>query len=142
MLAHGQKAILEAGSAGRRIELKQVLLREDADLPTSFDAIICNSLLHHLDDPQVLWRSVQKFARRNAPIFVMDLTKPPTSLRAMELVREHAEKAPEQMKKGFFNSLQAAYRPEEVRMQLDNAVLPNFRVEVVSDRHMVIYGRA
>ena len=123
-----------------RIQLNQGLIGEDTFPDSSFDAVICNSLLHHLDKPEVLWDSIKSFAKPSAPVFVMDLTRPPSTLRAMELVREHAEGAPEQMRKDFFNSLLAAYRPEEVRTQLDNAGLSQLRVEVVSDRHMVIFG--
>jgi len=36
--------------------------------------------------------------------------------------------------------LLAAYRPDEVRQQLARAGLEDLTVEVVSDRHMIVWG--
>ena len=45
---------------------------------------------------------------------------------------------PEVLRRDFYNSLLAAYRPEEVREQLDRAGLKRLRVEAVSDRHWLV----
>lgn len=140
MLSFGHKAVEEAGLS-KQIELKQGLLNEGAFPPSSFDAVICNSLLHHLENPQTLWKSIKKITKAGAPVIVMDLTRPPTQEHARELVALHAEGAPELMARDFYNSLLAAFRLEEVRQQLDEAGLSKFHVEVVSDRHMLIFGR-
>lgn len=71
----------------------------------------------------------------------MDLTRPPTKKRAQELVILHAQGAPKLMARDFYNSLLAAFEPSEVRTQLDKASLSSLKVEVVSDRHIIIYGR-
>lgn len=140
MLKFAREAVLQEDLT-ERIQLNQCLIGEENFPDSSFDAIICNSLLHHLDKPKVLWESIKKLAKPNTPIFVMDLTRPPSHFHANDLVLKHAQGAPEQMRRDFFNSLLAAYRPEEVRTQLDEAGLPQLRVEVVSDRHMVVHGR-
>lgn len=105
-----------------------------------YSAIICNSLLHHLKDPQLLWQSIRQFAAPGAPIFVMDLMRPETEAQADELTRLHAGSEPQVLKQDFRNSLSAAYTPEEVESQLLQAGLHHLKIKVVSDRHMIIYG--
>jgi len=72
---------------------------------------------------------------------VMDLLRPRSREEATRLLALHAADAPEILRRDFFNSLLAAYEIEEVRAQLRVAALPQFQVEVVSDRHMLIFGR-
>jgi hypothetical protein len=55
-------------------------------------------------------------------------------------VDEYAGTEPEILKRDFFNSLLAAFRPEEIMEQLAQAGLAPFRVEAVGDRHIIVYG--
>jgi SAM-dependent methyltransferase len=140
MLALGRQAVAAAG-LGPRIRLVQVRLPA-AELPGSrYDAVISNSLLHHLADPAVLWDAVRAAAAPEALVFVMDLMRPPSRDAAAQLVALHAADAPEVLRRDFFNSLLAAFRPDEVRSQLAAAGLPRIQVEVASDRHLIAYGR-
>ncbi|MGX2041832.1 class I SAM-dependent methyltransferase [Methylocaldum sp. MU1018] len=140
MLGFGRKAVRSAGLE-RRVRLIRAYL-PDAALPlTSYDAVISNSLLHHLADPMVLWTSVQRFGKSGAPVFIMDLLRPGSEERLNALVRAYAADAPEVLKRDFSNSLRAAYRPDEIRAQLEAAGLDGFAVTVVSDRHLVVSGR-
>ena len=138
MIHLGYKAIEEAGLWDRmNIWVSMV---NEMDFPNAhFDALISNSLLHHLEKPEELWNAA-RFVKPGGAIFVMDLTRPATEEDALELVREH-EDDPELMKQDFYASLLAAYRPEEVRSQLDIAGLNDLHVEVVSNRHMAIHGK-
>ena len=106
-----------------------------------YDVIISNSLLHHLRDPAVLWQSINQFARPEAPIFIMDLMRPASQSQAKELTETHAAGEPEILKQDFYRSLLAAYRPEEIKSQLQGAGLAHFCVEVISDRHIIVWGR-
>jgi ubiquinone/menaquinone biosynthesis C-methylase UbiE len=140
MLEFGRKAVRSAGLE-QRIRLIRAYL-PDATLPlTSYDAVISNSLLHHLADPMVLWASVKRWGKSGAPIFIMDLLRPESEEQLNELVRQYAADAPEVLKRDFSNSLRAAYRPDEIRAQLDNAGLTGFTVNIVGDRHLVVSGR-
>jgi hypothetical protein len=71
----------------------------------------------------------------------MDLLRPPSREAAAELLALHAGDAPDVLRRDFFNSLLAAFRPDEVRSQLAAAGLPRIRVEAASDRHLIAYGR-
>jgi ubiquinone/menaquinone biosynthesis C-methylase UbiE len=139
MLVFAREAIAQAG-LGDRIQLHQARLPE-ADLPRSaFDTIISNSLLHHLHDLQTLWQAVTHYAAPGAAVFIMDLRRPDSRARAGDLVDEYAGMEPEILRRDFFNSLLAAFRPEEVTEQLAQAGLATFRVEAVGDRHIIVHG--
>lgn len=106
-----------------------------------FGTIICNSLLHHLHDPAVLWNAVKQFAKPGAPVLLVDLLRPADERTARELTRMHCAGEPEILQHDFFHSLLAAFTPEEIRAQLDAAGLGHFEVRAVSDRHVRVAGR-
>lgn len=141
MLKYGRGAIAAAG-LDDRIALVQEQL-PGAHLPHElYDAVISNSLLHHLHNPMVLWQSVAAYAAPGAPVFIMDLMRPATPERARQLQLQYAAGEPEILRQDFYNSLCAAYTPEEVRGQLQAAGMAQLRVEVISDRHLTVAGRA
>lgn len=139
MLSLARAAIARADCADR-ITLRCTYLPDPNLEYQTFDAIISNSLLHHLAVPSVLWHAIKHSAKPNALVCVMDLLRPPTREAATHLREKYAANAPEIMRRDFFNSLLAAYEIEEVRAQLHAAALPQFQVKAVSDRHMLIYG--
>ncbi len=106
-----------------------------------FDAVISNSLLHHLPEPLCLWQTVAEVGRPAAAVFVMDLVRPSSPAAAMAIVDQYAADEPEILREDFFRSLCAAYRVEEIENQLERAGLRQLRVAMVSDRHWVVSGR-
>lgn len=139
MLRLAREAVARAGLA-ERIELVAARLPESALPGRTFDTVICNSLLHHLADPQTLWNACAEYAAPGAAIWVMDLRRPDSHEQAERLVREHAGAEPEILQRDFFISLLAAYRPEEIAVQLARSGLARFKVEAVGDRHVIVYG--
>jgi len=139
MLVFAREAIAQAG-LGDRIQLQQARLPETALPRRAFDTVISNSLLHHLHDPQTLWRAVTQYAAPGAAVFIMDLRRPDSRERAGALVDEYAGTEPEILRRDFFNSLLAALRPEEIMEQLAQAGLAPFRAEAVGDRHVIVHG--
>lgn len=133
------RAAIERAGMQSRIRLVFARLPQAA-LAERFDTVISNSLLHHLADPMALWEAVKHHAQRDAAVFVMDLTRPGSREEAARLVEEHAAGEPEILKRDFFNSLLAAYRPEEIAAQLARTGL-DLRIETVSDRHVAVFGR-
>jgi ubiquinone/menaquinone biosynthesis C-methylase UbiE len=140
MLSFVKEAVCREGFE-ERIQLIHCTL-PTRELPQkSYDGVISNSLLHHLQDPQVLWQTIKKFARPEAPVFVMDLMRPASEAQAQEWVATYAATAAEVVKHDFYHSLLAAYRPDEVRSQLVEAGLTHFCLEVIKDRYMVVWGK-
>lgn len=139
MLELGRTANLQARLA-HRIELYEINLPCPSLPLPQYDAVISNSLLHHLHDPLVLWRSLRQFARPGAPVFVMDLSRPATRELAHELVMTYAANEPLVLREDFLASLCAAFTPDEIRAQLAALDLMDLQLEVVSDRHLIIFG--
>ena len=124
-----------------RINLIHAKIRSDTDFPKkNYDAVIVNSLLHHLKDPMIFWTVVKKIIAPGGRLFVMDLTRPKNTKRALEIVEKYAANEPEILKRDFYNSLLAAYTLDEVSIQMKKAGLNDLIVEKVSDRHLVVWG--
>jgi SAM-dependent methyltransferase len=140
MLRHAQRR-LDGESLAPRVSFRLAYL-PDATLPcAAWDAVVSNSLLHHLPDPQVLWDSIIQLAAPRAAVQVMDLMRPDSEARAQELLGLYAADAPAVLREDFFNSLLAAYRPEEVSEQLRTAGLDRLEIDQASDRHWIVSGR-
>ncbi len=139
MLEHARELVNEAGLVDR-ITLQKVYLPDEPIKHLDYQAIISNSLLHHLKDPQSLWKVVNKYAKKGTFIFIMDLMRPRNEFGARELVAEYASDEPEILKQDFYNSLLASYTIGEVEEQLERERLIELKVLPVSDRHMVIHG--
>ena len=105
-----------------------------------YDLVLSSSLLHHLHDPAVLWKTVRQYTGPGSMIFILDLRRPDSPEAARRLVEQYSTGEPDILRRDFYNSLLAAFAPDEVRGQLDQAGLPELRVEVISDRHLVVWG--
>src|SRR5215471_12486933 len=84
MLAFGHKAVREIGLESR-IHLENHYL-PDAELEMrKFDAVICNSLLHHFADPVALWQTAARCAKPGGPVLLIDLLRPADHERAVQI---------------------------------------------------------
>lgn len=141
MLDHARAALAGLPGVAARCRLLCHTL-PCADLPPAhYDLILSNSLLHHLHDPQVLWRTLRETAKHGATVLVMDLMRPASAAWAEALVATYAADAPPVLRSDFRNSLFAAFEPGEVADQLQEAGLGSLEVRVVSDRHLAVWGR-
>lgn len=137
----GSPAMLRRAPHHPRIRLIHGLI-EDLKLPTkSYDVILSSSLLHHLHDPQVLWRAVRTYSRCGTLVFVVDLRRPRNRASARRLVRRYSAAEPSVLRRDFYRSLLAAFTPAEVRDQLRLAGLHGLRVKAITDRHLLVAGR-
>lgn len=106
----------------------------------TFDALLSNSLLHHLPEADLLWGEIRRIGRAGAMVLVMDLHRPPSVDAAREIVDTYAAGEPEVLRRDFFHSLLAAFTLDEVRDQLRAGGLA-LACEIASDRHWVASGR-
>ena len=105
----------------------------------SFDAVVSNSLLHHLPEPRLFWDEVRRLARPEATVLVMDLHRPPSADVARGIVETYARDEPEVLRRDFYHSLLAAFTLDEVREQLRASGL-GLACALVSDRHWAAWG--
>jgi trans-aconitate 2-methyltransferase len=106
-----------------------------------FSAVLSNSLLHHLHDPAVLWTTVRQLAGPGAALYVQDLRRPVTAAAAEALVATAMATAPEVLRRDYRHSLHAAFTPEEVTVQLEQAGLGGLRVQERGERYLEVWGR-
>ena len=106
-----------------------------------FDAILSKDFLHHLPNPMVLWQEIRRLIKPGGFVCVMDLRRPDSTAAARQIVQDVAGNEPEILQTDFYNSLLAAFTPEEVQQQLNAAGL-DLEVTVSEDRHMLIHGNA
>jgi len=139
MLDIGKQEVKNRGLE-HNIKLKKCKLPDSGLLYRKYDAVISNSLLHHLSDPSILWNTVKLCTKPGAPVFIMDLLRPDNVESAKGLLQRYAADASPLLQKDFFNSLLAAYSINEIKKQLDAAKLEHLYIDVVSDRHVLIWG--
>lgn len=140
MLLRAREAVTAAGLSDR-IRLIEARLPSQRLTDGAYDAVLSNSLLHHLPNPMALWTSVRDCAKPGAAVVVMDLLRPPDEAAARALVETYAADAPDVLREDFYNSLCAAYEKAEIADQLARAGLAGLELEQPTDRHWLVKGR-
>jgi cyclopropane fatty-acyl-phospholipid synthase-like methyltransferase len=114
---------------------------QDFSLPAPADAIISNSLTHHVPNPLRFWYGVKNLIKSGGPVLVMDLLRPDSPEEAQALVEQYAAHEPERLRQDFFHSLLAAFTEDEVAAHLAELNMSRLMVDVPDDRHWIVYGR-
>ncbi len=143
----GAKAMLQqAEYFVAQASLEQQITLHCQNLPNcklpdeKYAAIVSNSLLHHLHEPQHLWSTVQQYADANTAIFICDLLRPESKQHAQNMLEQYAKHEPEVLQHDFYHSLLAAFTLDEVEQQLQEAGINGLQLDQISDRHLLIYG--
>lgn len=84
------------------------------------DCVISTNTLHHLHDPSIFWDCVKRTAPR---VFVMDLIRPNNPVLARSIVDTLALNESDEFKFDYYNSLLAAFSPEELTEQIKDTGL-------------------
>lgn len=138
MIHLGQQAVQQAGLTDR------VTLRceryEEIPGARIADAVISNSLLHHLPNPVQFWQKIRQLVRSGAPVLVMDLLRPESPEAARAIVDQYAADEPDILRRDFYNSLLAAFTEDEIGSQLARMNLTRLLIDVPDDRHWVVGG--
>ena len=135
-----QGALRHQPQLAARLRFVEAVL-PDPTLPGGASAVLSNSLLHHLHDPQVLWGSLRPLAAPGAAVYVKDLRRPACLADAEALRALHLADAPPVLQRDYLASLQAAFTPEEVSAQLSAAGLGCLQVAALEDRYLEVWGR-
>lgn len=138
MIQLASKAILECGLEERITPVVSYV--PGLPFPSqSFDAVFSKDFLHHLPDPSVMWEEIRSMVRPGGLICIMDLRRPDSPEAARALVDSVTGSAPEILQTDFYNSLCAAFTPDEIKKQLQLASL-DLEVSECGNRHLLIYG--
>jgi Methylase involved in ubiquinone/menaquinone biosynthesis len=109
-------------------------------LSEAADALLSNSLLHHVPNPLQFWFRMKQLVKPGACILVMDLLRPESPEAAQSLVDHYAAGEDPILKRDFYNSLLAAFTEDEVAAQLAEMNLSRLLIDVPDDRHWVVGG--
>ncbi len=138
MIQLGEQAVKQAGLSDR-ITLRCERYEEVAGARIA-DAVISNSLLHHLPNPLQFWQKIRQLVRPGAPVLVMDLLRPESKEAAQAIVDQYAANEPDVLRRDFYNSLLAAFTEDEIGSQLARMNLTRLLIDVPDDRHWVVGG--
>ena len=139
MIALAHQAVEAAGLAARvhprcaRLPMLPLPLQ-------SFDALVSNSLVHHMPDPHLFWNELVRLGKPGAVVLIMDLFRPESPERAREIVEQYSGNEAPVLKEDFFNSLCAAFTLREIRFQVRSRGLGALVCELASDRHWIVWG--
>ncbi|GJL65627.1 MAG: hypothetical protein NPIRA05_05980 [Nitrospirales bacterium] len=139
MIDIARRMVTEA-TLTERIELRCQRF-QDATFSTPVDAIISNSLAHHVPNPLQFWYFIKTTAKPGAPVLVMDLIRPESTEDAHALVEQYAAEEPEKLRQDFYNSLLAAFTEDDVAAHLAELNLSRLLLDVPDDRHWIVEGR-
>ena len=142
-VARGRLAAAAPELAARlRFEEALLPLAAPGSLAAGFSAVVSNSLLHHLHDPAVLWQAVAQLGAPGAFVYIQDLRRPASPEAVEALVVSRMEGAPELLRHDYRASLHAAFSPEEVELQLQQAGLAaQLKVAPLQERYLEVWGR-
>jgi trans-aconitate methyltransferase len=140
MLDLAARALSQRPQMQARVKLLYGIIPQGPIPKQPWVLIMSHSLLHQLHHPQVLWRTLREHAPAGCAIFVADLRRPPSEVEARRVVNVTSKDEPEILQRDFFNSLCAAFEPDEVREQLADAGLSQLTVRTHDPFHLTVHG--
>ena len=136
------KMMLQIGAANVKqagLQAQITLADEDASqLPYPddyFDAVVSNSLVHHLPEPLPFLQELKRVLKPHGAIVLRDLLRPMDFATVDALVGSIGDGYDAHQQKLFRDSLCAAFRLDELRTLLDTAGLQDVSLYQSSDRH-------
>jgi len=124
-----------------RILLEQIDAKRLTYADESFDAVISNSIVHHIPEPASVVTEMLRVLRRGGLLFVRDLLRPASIDHVAELVETYASGANTHQRQMFHDSLCAALTLEEIQKLLADLGAPTDWASQTTDRHWTICGR-
>lgn len=116
----------------------QLVLLDAKELPFAdhlFDAVMSNSIVHHIPDPVRVLREAIRVTRPGGLIFFRDLFRPESEPTLRRLVEIYAADCNEKQQQMFAASLHAALSLDEIRALVTQLGYPGDEVQATSDRH-------
>ncbi len=137
MLILGRKNVEAAGFAGSiRLVCSDCKRLEDAD--GSYDAVMSNSIVHHIPEPLSVLQECWRMVRPGGLLFFRDLARPDDVATLDRLVTTYAGTANAHGRQMFRDSLHAALTVDEVECLAKSVGIPAGAVRMTSDRHWTL----
>ncbi len=132
------KTNIESAGLAERIELQLVDSKRLPGDDGSFDAVMSNSIVHHIPEPIDVFAEFQRVLKPGGLLFVRDLLRPPDEATLESLVRQYAGDENERQRRMFRDSLHAALTIDEVRSILAEIGISPDSASQTTDRHWTL----
>jgi ubiquinone/menaquinone biosynthesis C-methylase UbiE len=134
MLKLGRRNVASAGLQDR-IQLERADGKKLPYVDHAFDAVISNSIVHHISEPRSVVAEALRVVRPCGLIFFRDLLRPSDHANVRRLVEMYAAGANEHQRALFDASLRAALSLDEISSLLASLGRLHDSVQATSDRH-------
>jgi ubiquinone/menaquinone biosynthesis C-methylase UbiE len=134
MLILGRQNVTAAGFADR-ITLFHVDAKMMPFEDGTFDAVVSNSIVHHIPDPSHCFKEIVRLAKPGGSFFIRDLFRPKEKVTLDQLVEKYAGNDTPHQRQLFADSLHAALTVDEVRSIVASFGFDPATVSATSDRH-------
>ncbi|HQU41257.1 MAG TPA: class I SAM-dependent methyltransferase [Pirellulales bacterium] len=134
MLVLAQRNVESAGFASQ-IRPERVDAKDMPYADASFAAVISNSIVHHIPDPQRVLAEACRVLQPGGLLFVRDLLRPRDDRQVRWLVETYAAGANEHQRQLFEASLRASLSLPEIREVVATLSHHPDEVQQTSDRH-------
>jgi ubiquinone/menaquinone biosynthesis C-methylase UbiE len=142
MLARARENV-RAANLESRISLELRDAKKAGWSDGEFDAVICNSIVHHIPDPTDALAEMWRLVAKRGALFVRDLLRPADDGAVRALVETYAPLGDDRdnRQRGLFEaSLRAALTQKEVLAIAMRAGITNATVMISSDRHWTLFA--
>lgn len=126
---------VDAAGMSDRIRLVKVDAKGFSEPDGSFEAVISNSIVHHIPEPRSAMTQMSRLVAPGGTLFCRDLARPDSVAEVERLVDLYAKGETDAARALFEASLHAALTLKEVRAIVESLGLPTEGVTMTSDRH-------
>ena len=119
--------VAAGGALAGRVEFKVADGNSLAFSDHSFDLVMCNSVLHHLAEPQNLFSEMARLAKSGGAILLRDLRRPGRLAYLLHVWR-HGRDYSGEMLRLYRASVRSAYTLKELEKMLDSSPIRAARV--------------
>ncbi len=150
-LAHHMLDLGRENARNAHVDDRVILEKVDAkSLPYAdgaFDAVISNSIVHHIPEPARALAEMWRVTKRGGRLFVRDLARPSSEEEVDRLVELHGGTPPDdpEARASYFRarelfraSIRAALTTDEVAALVAPLGIPKSAVTMTSDRHWTL----
>jgi len=123
------------------IQLVQSDCKQLPEADATFDAVISNSIVHHIPEPKHVLAELWRILKPGGVLFVRDLMRPDDASEVDRLVARYAGEANAHQQRMFHDSLHAALTVAEVRSLIEPLGIAARSVQATSDRHWTLVAR-
>lgn len=126
---------IEIAGAREQIQLSQIDAKQMPFSSEMFDAVISNSIVHHIPEPARVIAECVRVLRPGGLMFIRDLMRPDSEWQVQQFVQLYTGQENAHSQQMFADSLRAALTLEEIRQLVTAAGAPADSVQATSDRH-------